>query len=125
MNQQITLGVYITVTFKTPANRDELDFGALTLTHSSGRTYLLDVNQSWSEEDDTKVELRASEDFDTFPQDDEFPYDLTLDDIKSGDIKATLFIGGEEEEPEVESITYNVEDGEGNTIAENLTAEQE
>ena len=115
---------YISVNFKGAFDRDNLDFGALTITHTSGRSYLLDVDTSWGGDADNVIVLRAGEDFETFPKDDEFPYDLTHDDIVSGELKATLFIGGEDA-AEVESIVCDLLDAEGTVILGSLIVEEE
>lgn len=114
---------YITIKFKQPVVREAVDLGSLRLRHSSGRSYTLDVNQSWSGNDIYTIEARAVEDFEAFPRDlDDEPYDLEIEDITSS--AATLFVDSEDNN-EVESITYNITDNWGNQYAANLIAEQE
>lgn len=115
---------YISINFKGAFDRDNLDFGALTITHISGRSYILDVDTSWEGDTDDVIVLSAGEDFDTFPYDDEYPYDLTHDDIVSGELKATLFIGGEDA-TEVKSIVCDLLDAEGTVILKSLIVEEE
>jgi hypothetical protein len=115
---------YILVKLKGTFDRDALDFGALTITHTSGRSYLLDVTKSWLSTSGNGIELLASEDFETFPKSDEDPYDLTAADIASGDLKATLFVGGEDA-TELDSITYRLLDAECGVLADNLIATEE
>jgi hypothetical protein len=115
---------YLTVKFKTPFDRDQLDFGALNIAHSSGRSYVLDVDRSWTGDADLSVELRATVDLETFPMGGDYPYSLTREDIDSGDIKAAFFVGGEDP-AEVESITYSLVDYAGQAVASGLVAEEE
>jgi hypothetical protein len=117
---------YITLTFKHDINRDTLDIGSFEIRHSSGRSYMLDVDESWGD-DDNVVELRASEDRDTFP-DGEFRYDLTLDDIESRELNAWLYIGVDDDyddHDELVSIDYCIVDDRGDIIADNLFANPE
>lgn len=117
---------YITLTFKHDINRDTLDLGSFQIIHSSGRSYMLDVDQSWGDEDNV-IGLRATEDRETFP-DGEYRYDLTLDDIISGDLNALLFIGVDhdyDDHDELVSIDYCIVDDSGDIIADNLTANPE
>jgi hypothetical protein len=118
---------YITVTFKHDINRDTLDLGSFEIRHSSGRSYMLDVDQSWADEDDNIVHIRASEDFETFP-DEAYRYDLTLDDITSRELNAWLYIGTDDDyddHDELVSIDYCIVDDRGDIIADNLIANPE
>lgn len=118
---------YITLTFKHDINRDTLDLGSFEIRHSSGRSYMLDVVRSWMGDDDNVIELRASEDFETFP-DGEYRYDLTLDDIQSRELGAWLFIGVDhdyDDYDELVSINYCLTDEHGDIIADNLIANPE
>ena len=122
---------YITLTFKHDINRDTLDLGSFEIRHSSGRSYMLDVVHSWNGDDDNVIELRASEDFETFP-DGEYRYDLTLDDIQSRELDAWLFIGADhyyyddyDDYDELVSINYCLTDERGDIIADNLIANPE
>jgi hypothetical protein len=118
---------YITATFKHAINRGTLDLGSFEIRHSSGRSYVLDVDQSWFGDDDNIIYLRASEDFETFP-DVEYRYDLTLDDITSRELSAWLFIGTDDDYhdyDELVSIDYRLADDRGNVVADNLIADLE
>jgi hypothetical protein len=118
---------YITLTFKHDINRDTLDLGSFEIRHSSGRSYMLDVDESWGGDADNVIELCASEDFETFP-DGEFRYDLTLDDIESRDLKAMLYIGVDDDyddHDELVSINYCIVDDRSDIIADNLFANHE
>jgi len=118
---------YITLTFKHDINRDTLDIGSFEIRHSSGRSYMLDVDESWGGDADNVIELRASEDFETFP-DGEYRYDLTLDDIISRELNALLYIGVDhdyDDYDELVSIDYCIVDDRGDIIADNLTANPE
>ena len=113
---------FVKIKFKQPVVREAVDLGSFRLRHSSGRSYTLDVDQSWMDDDYT-IEARAVEDFESFPRDlDDEPYDLEIEDITSS--AATLFVDSEDNN-EVESITYNITDNWGNQYAANLIAEQE
>jgi hypothetical protein len=117
----------ITVTFQHPVDRNDLNIGSLKICHSSGRSYTLDVDQSWVGDDDNIIHLRASEDFETFP-DGEYRYDLTLDDIISRELDAWLFIGTDDDYDdydELVSINYCIVDDSGDVISDNLTANHE
>lgn len=112
---------YIRIEFKQPVNREAVDLGALRICHTSGRQYILDITQSWTE-DDYSITACATEDFESFVRDiDDNPYDLTMDDIASGELGATLFVGTEDDN-EVESITYDLTDNMSNVHATDLTA---
>ena len=111
---------YITIKFKQPVVREAVNLGSMQIHHINGNSYMLDVDQSWSGDDDYTVEARASEDFGTFP-DGEYRYDLTLEDIESSDLGALLFVDSEDGN-EVESITYCITDGHGDIVADNLIA---
>ena len=118
---------YITITFKHDINRDTLDLGSFEIRHSSGRSYMLDVDESWGGDADNVIELRSSEDFETFP-DGEFRYDLTLDDIESRELNAWLYIGTDndyDDHDELVSIDYCIVDDRGDIIADNLFANHE
>lgn len=115
---------YIRICFKDPVQPGDIDLGALRITHTSGRSWILDVTRSWSEDDPRLRMCLATKDLETFPKGDECNYDLTEDDIVSGDIRATLFVGGEVEN-DVTDIIYDLSDGDGNDIAVNLVAVEE
>jgi hypothetical protein len=118
---------YITATFKHAINRGTLDLGSFEVRHSSGRGYQFDVDQSWFGDDDNIVYLRASEDFETFP-DGAYRYDLTLDDIISRELNAWLFIGTDDDYDdydELVSIDYCIADDRGDVVADNLIADLE
>jgi len=114
---------YTTIQFKQPVIREAVNLGSFEIRHSSGRSYMLDVVYSWKGDDDYTVEARAVEDFETFP-DGEYRYDLTLEDIESRDLAASLFVESEDGN-EIESITYCVTDGYGDIVADNLIAAAE
>jgi hypothetical protein len=115
---------YIDIHFTDPVKPGDIDLGAFQITHSSGRSWILDVDQSYGGTDPRCRGCSAIQDLETFPKGDEYPYDLTTEDITSGDIKATLFIGREVNN-EVKSIVYSVEAANGDVLAVNLTAEEE
>ena len=118
----------IVVTLKNPVEQGATDLGALIIKHPSGRGYVLDVDRSWLADDGKRLELRATEDRETFPEgeSDEYRYDLTLEDIQSGELTATLFVSTEAGvENEVTGITYELEDEDGNTISDELVAVEE
>lgn len=116
------LKAYITITFTRPVDRSELDIGAFTLTHrSSGRGYTLDVDGSWLGDPENLLGLRATEARDIFPEE-EYRYDLTVEDIKSGELDAMLFLAFEDTYDAIESITYELMDDDENILAEGLPA---
>lgn len=116
---------YITIKFKQPVVREAVDLGGFLISHSSGRRYQLDVDQSWGGDDDYTIETRASEDWETFPRDlDDDLYDIDMEDIYSREVTAELYVECTDDN-EVESITYTLTDNLGNIHAENLTGEQE
>ena len=121
------MNAYITVTFKHAINRDTLDLGSFQIIHPSGRSYMLDVDESWLGDTDNVIELRASEDRETFLAE-EYRYDLTLDDIESRELNAWLFIGVDhdyDDHDELVSINYCLVDDDGDIIADNLIANPE
>jgi len=75
------------------SNTDEVDLGAVTLTHE-GREYILDVTQSFTCTGDgfTQIECRLERDDDTFP---DCKYDLTAVDLMLGDVDATFYISSD------------------------------
>ena len=118
---------YITLTFKHAINRDNLNLGSFEIRHASGRSYMLDVDESWLGDTDNVIELRASEDHETFPAE-EYRYDLTLDDIESRELNAWLFIEQDldyDDYDELVSIEYCIADERGDIIADNLLANPE
>lgn len=114
----------IIITFRTPIEFGTTDVGALTVTHSSGRNYILDTHKSWIGEGNLTLELEAIEDYDTFPPGDEYNYDLSLEDIQSGELTAALYVSSETGH-EVKSITYVLQAENGMDLTGDLTAEQE
>ena len=114
---------FIEIKFKQPVVREAVNLGSLKIHHINGNSHMLDIDQSWSGDDDYTIEARAVEDFETFPNG-EYRYDLTLEDIESRDLGALLFVDSEDGN-EVESITYNITDNWGNQYAADLIAEQE
>ena len=114
---------FIEIKFKQPVVREAVNLGSLQIYHINGNSHMLDIDQSWSGDDDYTIEARAVEDFETFPNG-EYRYDLTLEDIESRDLGALLFVDSEDGN-EVESITYNITDNWGNQYAADLIAEQE
>jgi len=120
----MNIKAYITIKFKQTVVREAVDLGSLQIHHLNGNSYMLDVDQSWSSDDDYTVEARASEDFETFPPYEEYRYDLSLEDIESRDLSALLFVDSEDGN-EVESITYCITDRHGDIVADNLIATAE
>jgi hypothetical protein len=114
----------ITITFKNPIKYATTDLGALNIKHSSGRSYTLDACGSYISECGMFLDVLAMEDHDTFPQDGEYKYDLTAEDIQSGELTATFYVYSTVGNI-AESITYELEDESGNIISENLIAEEE
>ena len=115
---------FIEIKFKQPVVREAVNLGSLKIHHINGNSHMLDIDQSWSGDDDYTIEARAVEDFESFPVCGEFRYDLTLEDIESRDLGALLSVYCEDDN-EVESITYNITDNWGNQYAADLIAEQE
>jgi hypothetical protein len=113
MNEPQILGVEflsILVTFDCPVDRNLYDFGALTL-ECEGRNFILDVCQSYTNEESTKVELDLEVDTDIFPVGTEYNYELTKEDLYSSKLTATLYIGSEYE-VEPECMTFFIKSGE-------------
>jgi hypothetical protein len=115
---------YIQIKFKQPVVREAVDLGSLKIHHISGRSYMLDVDQSWNGDDDYTIEARATEDYETFPKDEYIRYDLTYEDILSTNLGALLFVDSEDDNA-VESITYCITDKDGDILADNLIAAAE
>jgi hypothetical protein len=113
MNEPQILGVEflsILVTFDCPVDRNLYDFGALTL-ECEGRNFILDVCQSYTNEESTKIELDLEVDTDIFPVGTEYNYELTKEDLYSSKLTATLYIGSEYE-VEPECMTFFIKSGE-------------
>jgi len=115
---------YIDIRFKDPVQPHDIDLGALLITHVSGRSWILNVVSSWGADAPSYRGCHAVKDLETFPKGEEYPYDLTQDDIDSREIRATLFVGGEVER-DVISITYDLVDLDGDIIAAGLVAVKE
>ena len=112
MNEPQILGVEflsILVTFDCPVDRNLYDFGALTL-ECEGRNFILDVCQSYTNEESTKIELDLEVDTDIFPVGTEYNYELTKEDLYSSKLTATLYIGSEYE-VEPECMTFFIKSG--------------
>ena len=118
------MSAYIAIRFKDPVNPSDIDLGSLRITHVSGRSWILDVTDSWSEADPRLRLCHATKDLITFPKGDEYKYDLRETDIVSGEILATLFVGREVENDLI-NITYDLVDGDGNEIDVKLIAVKE
>ena len=113
MNEPQILGVEflsIRVIFDCPVDRNLYDFGALTL-ECEGRNFILDVCQSYTNEESTKIELDLEVDTDIFPVGTEYNYELTKEDLYSSKLTATLYIGSEYE-VEPDYMTFFIKSGE-------------
>lgn len=97
--------VSVEIDFYCVVDRNQYDLGALRL-EREGRTYILDVVQSYTSEENnhTTITCDLAVDTETFPMgsgEDESLYNLTDLDFYYPDLTATLFIGSEYEvEPE-------------------------
>ena len=118
------MSAYIAIRFKDPVNPGDIDLGSLRITHVSGRSWILDVTDSWSETDPRLRLCLATKDLITFPKGDEYKYDLRETDILSGEIRATLFVGREVENDLIH-ITYDLMDRDGDEINSKLVAVEE
>jgi hypothetical protein len=113
MNKPQILGVEflsIIVTFDCPVDRNLYDFGALTL-ECERRNFILDVCQSYTNEESTEITLELEVDTDIFPVDTEYNYELTKEDLFSSKLTATLYIGSEYE-VEPDYMTLFIKSGE-------------
>ena len=89
-----------------------LDLGAVTLTVGS-RNYILDITYTTFNNEQTAgtkltLECDLEIDLDTFAKGDEYNYELLISDLKSKELKATIFIGGEQED----SINVDIKNAE-------------
>lgn len=111
---------YISVIFENPIEQETTDVGSFEITHSSGRSWILDVDRFWIGEHDHVLSLRATEDRDTFPEGDEYKYDLTLEDIATGELTHALVVYSEVGNM-VKSIEYELEDAQGTIYSQKTT----
>lgn len=96
MKKNLNLAYYLEsdLHFKKGFRYDDLEEGIGTLTLScNGREYKVDSSNSYfnDEDDHTSVTVEFVEDRDLY---EDCKFDLTMEDLKSKDIKAVLYMGG-------------------------------
>lgn len=110
----------VVLSFDTPIDRNLYDLGSVHL-DCEGRTFILDVCQSYTNENRTEIMCELEVDTDTFPVGEESEYDLTAVDLVVNKTTGTLYIGDEYEETP-DSVTLFIKSG-GLTKAIELTLE--
>lgn len=89
----------VTIKFEVPVERHLYDLGSLHLV-CEDRNFVLDVCQSYTNDECTEIRCELEVDTETFPLNQENNYQLTANDLMSN-ISGTLYIGQEwEERPE-------------------------
>ena len=114
--------ISVEIEFYCIVERHLYDLGAVEL-ECEGRTFILDVVQSYTNDDNnhTTITCDLAVDLDTFPIGEPSLYDLTASDLHNRNIYGTMYIGDEDYEVEPDSVTLFVEfinpDGSGCTKA--------
>jgi len=100
----------VVLSFEVPIDRSLYDLGSVRL-ECEDRTFILDVCNSYTNDDNYDIECDLEVDTETFPMGDETNYDLTAIDLMlNSDTRGTLYIGCEYEEAPT-SITLFVRSG--------------
>lgn len=117
--------ITVLLSFYCIVDRNLYDLGAVTM-ECDGRAYILDVAQSYTNEENNATTITCDlvideEVFEMGNEIDQCPYDLTEDDFYSPNFKATLYIG-EEYEVAPESVSLFIT-RDGSTKAIDVTLE--
>lgn len=109
MKKKLNLAYYLEADlhFKKGFRYDDLEEGIGTLTLScNGREYKVDSSNSYfnDEDDHTSVTVEFVEDRDLY---EDCKFDLTMEDLKSKDIKAVLYMGGTDDLFICGALKYN------------------